>query len=135
GRLSGAAGAGGVQRLPGRTGGRRRPVSSPGGRARAGKTPPARAPGRALPAVVFCDDEWIVRLGFEIRSIEDHAAASARLRAMIGPLATELLRLGVSVVLDFSGNTVKARQWVRTGFESAGADPGLHAIDATPPHS
>src|SRR5262245_16909516 len=96
------------------------------GKAGAGKATLARDLGRTLPAVVFCDDEWIVRLGFEIRSIEDHAAASARLRAMIGPLATELLRLGVSVVLDFSGNTVKARQWVRTVFESAGADHVLH---------
>jgi hypothetical protein len=41
------------------------------------------------------------------------------------------LRLGVSVVFDFSGNTVKSRQWVRWVFETAGADHLLHVIEAS----
>jgi predicted kinase len=41
------------------------------------------------------------------------------------------LRLGVSVVFDFAGNTVKSRQWVRTVFEAANADHVLHVIEAT----
>ena len=76
------------------------------GKAGAGKTTLARELGRALPAVVFCEDEWICTLGFEIRSLEDFAAASARCRGLIAPLAVDLLRLGVSVVFDFFGNTV-----------------------------
>ena len=101
------------------------------GKAGAGKTTLARELGRALPAIVFCEDEWIVRLGFEIRSLDDFREASARCRAMVGPIAGDLLRLGVSVVFDFSGNTVKSRQWVRGVFEAAGADHVLHVIEAT----
>jgi predicted kinase len=57
--------------------------------------------------------------------------ASSKCRNLIRPLAIELLRLGVSVVFDFAGNTVQARQWVRGIFETAGADHVLHVIEAT----
>jgi predicted kinase len=101
------------------------------GKAGAGKTTLARELGETVPAVVFCEDEWIETLGFEIRSLEDFAGASAKCRDVIGPLAGELLRFGVSVVFDFAGNTVKGRQWVRGVFEAAGADHLLHLIEAS----
>jgi len=100
------------------------------GKAGSGKTTLARALGRTVPAVVFCEDEWICKLGFEIRSLDDFVAASTKCRSVIGPLAGDLLRLGVSVVFDFAGNTVKGRQWVRDLFEAAGADHVLHVIYA-----
>jgi predicted kinase len=101
------------------------------GKAGAGKTTLARELGRTLPAVVFCEDEWIDTLGFEIKSHVDFERAASKWRTLIGPLASELLRLGVSVVFDFSGNTVKSRQWVRGVFETAGADHLLHVIEAS----
>jgi len=101
------------------------------GKAGAGKTTLARELARTLPAMVFCEDEWIETLGFDIRSLDDFATASSKCLSLIGPLATELLRLGVSVVFDFSGNTVKSRQWVRTIFETANADHLLHVIEAS----
>jgi predicted kinase len=52
-------------------------------------------------------------------------------RALIGPLAVDLLRLGVSVVFDFCGNTIESRQWVRGLFEAARAEHLLHVIEAT----
>jgi predicted kinase len=100
------------------------------GKAGAGKTTLARELGRTLPAIVFCEDEWICTLGFDVRSLDDFAKASTKCRALIGPLAGDLLRLGVSVVFDFGGNTVKGRQWVRNVFEAAGADHVLHVIEA-----
>jgi predicted kinase len=101
------------------------------GKAGAGKTTLARELGRTLPAVVFVEDEWIDTLGFEIKSLEDFRVASQRCRKLIAPLAGELLRLGVSVVFDFAGNTIKGRQWVRGIIEAAGADHVLHVIEAT----
>jgi len=101
------------------------------GKAGAGKTTLARALGRALPAIVFCEDEWIATLGFEIRSLDDFLRASTKVRDVIGPLAGELLRLGTSVVFDFGGNTPRHRRWVRAVYEAAGADHVLHVIEAS----
>ena len=101
------------------------------GKAGSGKTTLARELGRTLPAVVFCEDEWINTLGFEIRSLDDFLKASARCRKLIEPMAIDLLRMGVSVVFDFGGNTVKARQGIRAIFEAAGADHLLHVIEAS----
>jgi predicted kinase len=80
------------------------------GKAGAGKTALARALGRTLPAVVFCEDEWLATLGFEVSSLAEFEAAAVKCRALIGPLAVDLLRLGVSVVFDFCGNTIESRQ-------------------------
>jgi hypothetical protein len=52
-------------------------------------------------------------------------------RKLIALLTSDLLRLGVSVVFDFAGNTRKDRQWVRGIFEDTNADHLLHLIEAT----
>jgi len=99
------------------------------GKAGAGKTTLARELGRSLPAIVICEDEWIAALGFEVRSLADYRDASGRFRNLIGAVVPDLLRLGVSVVLDYAANTAERRAWVRSLFEAAGADHALHWID------
>ena len=91
------------------------------GKAGAGKTTLARELGRTLPAVVFVEDEWIDTLGFEIKSLAEFRVASIKVRKLISSLTRDLLRLGVSVVFDFAGNTRKDRQWVRGIFENSNA--------------
>src|SRR5688500_4783867 len=91
------------------------------GKAGAGKTTLARELGKTVPAIVFCEDEWISRLGFQVRSLEDFLDASGRCRNVIGALVPDLLRAGISVVFDFAGNTPKGRAWARTLFEAVGA--------------
>ncbi len=101
------------------------------GKAGAGKTTLARELGRRAPAVVICEDEWISTLGFQVRALEQYLDASARCRSLIASLVPELLRQGANVVLDFAGNTVKGRAWVRSLFEAAKADHQLHWLDAS----
>jgi predicted kinase len=57
--------------------------------------------------------------------------ASSKCRKLIRPLAIDLLGLGVSVVFDFAGNTIRERRWVRAVFEAANADHVLHLIEAS----
>lgn len=66
-----------------------------------------------------------------MRALEQYLDASARCRALIATLVPALLRQGANVVLDFAGNRVKGRAWVRSLFEAAQADHQLHWLDAS----
>lgn len=99
------------------------------GKAGAGKTTLARRLGRELSAVVICEDEWLSRLADPIASLADYLAATAKLRSVLTPHVVDLLRLGVSFVFDFAGNTVRDRSWVRSLFEQAHADHLLHYLE------
>ena len=96
----------------------------------AGKTTLARAIGERERAVVFGEDEWLATLATErITSLSQYIESVARVRRGIGPLATRLLSLGVSVVFDFAGNTPSHRAWAKAIAEAANADHVLHVLD------
>jgi len=101
------------------------------GKAASGKTTLARKLAAEHAAALFCEDEWLTLLGAQIATLADFAREAARLRAALAPHATQLLRLGTSIVLDFAGNTPKDRAWARAIFEAAGADHRLHVIEAS----
>ena len=65
----------------------------------------------------------------EILTIHDFTRCSARLRLAIGPLIEDLLRAGLSVVLDFPANTPEQRAWMRGLAEAAEAAHCLHVLD------
>jgi predicted kinase len=98
------------------------------GKAGAGKTTLARQIARTAPAILFCEDDWMSKLSDPIENLQQYLAASSRIRSVISPLSVDLLKLGISVVFDFAGNTSSDRRWVRSIFESVGADHQLHYI-------
>jgi predicted kinase len=65
----------------------------------------------------------------EVRTIEDFAKLSARLRAAMGPHVVDILRQGLSVVLDFPANTVTYRNWMRSLITQADVAHELHLLD------
>jgi hypothetical protein len=65
-----------------------------------------------------------VRLEAQIETFGDFRKHARRLRAVIGPHVIDLLRLGVSVVLDSPPTH-------RSLFETAKAEHELHVIEAT----
>jgi predicted kinase len=100
------------------------------GKAGAGKTTMARQIAAQTPALFICEDEWLIRLAEPIESLEQYLAETRRIRSVVAPLCIDLLKLGMSVVLDFAGNTIRDRRWVRSVFEAASADHRLHYLPA-----
>jgi len=100
------------------------------GKIAAGKSTLAAELGRAPSTVVVSEDSWLARLfRAEMKDVADYIRCSQRLREAIGPHVQDLLRLGVSVVLDFPANTIATRAWMKSLFEGAQADHCLHVLD------
>lgn len=101
------------------------------GKMAAGKSTVARELAREKSAILLDQDEFLDTLyPGEIRTIQDFAKYSARLRDGLSLHIRDLLSRGVSVVLDFPGNTRAQRQWFRELFERANVEHELHFIDA-----
>jgi predicted kinase len=100
------------------------------GKIAAGKSTLTAELARAPSTVVISEDFWLSRLfGSEMKNVADYISCSRRLREAVGPHIHDLLRIGVSVVLDFPANTPSIRGWMRTLFEEADADHCLHFLD------
>jgi predicted kinase len=80
--------------------------------------------------VLISEDHWLATLyRNEMHSMADYVRVAPRLREAMGPHVVSLLRLGVSVVLDFPANTIANRAWMRGLFERGEADHRLHFLD------
>jgi predicted kinase len=80
--------------------------------------------------VMINEDRWLSALfADQLATVPDYIERSARLRGVMGEHVITLLRTGVSVVLDFPANTPNLRRWMRSLFESAGAEHELHFLD------
>ena len=101
------------------------------GRLAAGKTTLARKLAAEHHAVLVSEDVWLAKLSDGISSFEDYLKWSRRCRSVMGPLIVDILRAGASVVLDFAGNTVAERAWVRNLSEEADSSHRLHFLDVS----
>jgi predicted kinase len=80
--------------------------------------------------LLISEDHWLSRLyPDELESVADYVKYAARLRGPMGGHVAELLRAGISVVLDFPANTVARRRWMLDIAEAAGAAHVLHYLD------
>src|SRR5262249_8358334 len=101
------------------------------GKMAAGKSTLAKELALREPAILLVQDELLDHLfPGEITDIPGFVRYSTRLRNAVGPHVCALLTRGVSVVLDFPGNTRVQRAWFRELFDRAGARHELHFIDA-----
>jgi predicted kinase len=100
------------------------------GKMAAGKSTLSTALAARWNAVLICEDIWLSRLyPEEIASFDDYLKYSARLKEVLKPHLTDLLRQGHNVVLDFPANVPRQRQWFRAIAEAAGAAHVLHFVD------
>ena len=71
------------------------------------------------------DVQWY---GDQMKSFDDYLHFSRKLNTVVGPLATQLLRSGNRVVMDFQANTKAGRRFFRSVFTQAGAAHALHFV-------
>ncbi len=69
--------------------------------------------------------------GDQMKTFDDYIRLSPKLRAVVGPLAAQLLRSGNHVVLDFQANTKAGRTFFRSIFEQASAAHVLHFVETS----
>jgi predicted kinase len=102
------------------------------GKMAAGKSTLAKELARRENAVLLVQDELLDHLfPGEITDIAGFVRCSSRLKNAIGPHVCVLLSKGISVVLDFPGNTRTHRLWFRELFERVNAHHELHFVDAS----
>ena len=102
------------------------------GKMAAGKSTLARDLAQRGNAILLVQDELLQRLfPGELTDIPAFIERSSRLRTALAPHICALLAKGVSVVLDFPGNTRVQRAWFRDLFERAQVEHELHFVDAS----
>lgn len=102
------------------------------GKIASGKSTLAKKFAQEPGTVLISEDTWLGALyGDQMTSGADYVRFSAKLRTVMGPHVTELLRADVSVVLDYHANTVEIRSWMREVFEAADAEHILHLLKAS----
>lgn len=97
-----------------------------------GKSTLARTIAEENNAILLSEDAWLSQLySEEINNFSDYLKYSSRLKAVLLPHIKTILLQGISVVLDFPGNTPSQRHWFRSIFESVGCHHLLHYIIAS----
>lgn len=102
------------------------------GKAGSGKSTLADTLARQAGSVLISEDRWLSALyPDEQKSISDYVRHAGRLKAAIGEHIAQLLSRGLSVTLDFPGNTPATRAWARDIAQRVEAEVELHWLDAS----
>ena len=100
------------------------------GKMAAGKSTLARELAAGENAMLFVQDEWLDALYPNgVINVATYLEYSGRINKLLAPVVIDLLSRGVSVVLDFPGNTRNQRAAFREIIERAGAAHELHFLD------
>lgn len=100
------------------------------GKMAAGKSTLAREIAERENAMLFVQDEWLDTLYPNlIVNVASYIEYSGRINSVLAPYLVALLSRGLSVVIDFPGNTRNQRAWFRSIIDRSGADHELHFLD------
>ena len=102
------------------------------GKMAAGKSTLARNLALRENAILLVQDDFLKALfPGEITDIPGFVKCSSRLKSALTPHICALLSKGISVVLDFPGNTKVQREWFRELVERVNVEHELHFVDAS----
>jgi predicted kinase len=93
------------------------------GKMGAGKSTYSKTLTQETEALRISEDDWLSALyPNEIHNFDEFIVRHKRLLMLMETHVQQVLQLGVSVVMDFPGNTVDTRTWFKQVATSAGAD-------------
>lgn len=102
------------------------------GKIASGKSTLAKELAAEACTVIISEDDWLSKVfPGEINSVNDYIHRSSSLKKAIGPHVTALLRVGISVVLDFPANTIESRAWMKNLLTDTESTHVLHFLDST----
>jgi predicted kinase len=87
------------------------------GKMGSGKSRKAIEMAREIGAILLSEDDWLSKIyPEEINSFNNYLKYSSRLKPLIKTHVQNILKSGVSVILDFPGNTRTQREWFKEIF-------------------
>ena len=94
-----------------------------------GKSTLARTLAEREHAMLFVQDDWVDALyPGAVVNVATYLEYSGRINRLLAPYVVDLLQRGVSVVMDFPGNTRSQRAWFRDIIDRAGVEHELHFV-------
>ena len=91
------------------------------GKMGAGKSTMSQDIAKQTGAILLSEDEWLAAIyPDEIQDFNDYIKYSARVKPVMKTHVQELLGSGISVVMDFPGNTPEQRLWFKEIFSGQG---------------
>ena len=101
------------------------------GKMGSGKTTKAVELTAEMGGILISEDEWLAKLyPEEINSFSDYIKYSGRLKSIVKAHVQSILGVGISVVMDFPGNTKKQRSWLKEIFEEKQFSHSLIYLEA-----
>ena len=102
------------------------------GKMGAGKSTLSREIASREGAILLSEDEWLKNIyPDEIENFEDYIKYSSRLKPLIQKHVQQILNSGITVVLDFPGNTEKQRAWFKDIYTEYGFSHKLIYLEAS----
>lgn len=102
------------------------------GKMGSGKSTQAIALADEYDAILLSEDEWLAAVyPEEIKVFADYLKYSARLKPLLKKHVQNLLNSGISVVMDFPGNTPNQRAWFKEIFSEDKIPHKLYYLEAS----
>ena len=101
------------------------------GKMAAGKSTKAKELASNYNAILLSEDDWLGQLyPEEFHVLDDYTRYSARLKPLLKSHVQSLLNAGLSVVMDFPGNTEGQRAWFKEIYSEYDLPHQLHYVRA-----
>ncbi len=102
------------------------------GKMGSGKSTKAIELANEYDAILLSEDEWLSAIyPEEIKVFADYIKYSARLKPLLKKHVQNLLNTGISVVMDFPGNTYNQRAWFKEIFAEHKIPHKLYYLEAS----